>query len=123
MEIVLNSMWKLVILLLCNLYLKVHSNENEVFDLSGFGERLFGQPVLSRARSLQRSTDNPEEQGPYIEGDILVPLPDNATRNGMKTESLRWKSGVVPFEIRGSFSNKLQLCGVIQVNIINSRCS
>lgn len=119
---ILNSMWKLVILLLCNLYLEVYSNEDEVIDLSRFGERLFGQPVLSRARNLQRSTDNPEEQGPYIEGDILVPLPDNNTRNGMKTESLRWRSGVVPFEIRGSFSNSLILCSNIQVNIINSRC-
>lgn len=99
-------MWKLIILLLCNLYLKVQSyNEDEVIDLSRFGERLYGQPVLNSARKFQRSKDNPEEQGPYIEGDILVPLPDNSTRNGMKTESLRWRSGVVPFEIRGSFSN------------------
>lgn len=102
-------MWKLVVLLLCNLCLKVHGNEDEVIDLSRFGERLYGQPVLSTARGL-RSTDNPEEQGPYIEGDILVPLQDNSTRNGMKTESLRWRSGVVPFEIRGSFSNDLISC-------------
>ncbi|CAO1412000.1 unnamed protein product [Diamesa serratosioi] len=97
-------MWKLIIFLLCNLCLKVHSNDDEIIDLSKFGERLFGQPVLNNGRSFQRSTDNPEEQGPYIEGDILVPVQNNATRNGMKTESLRWRGGVIPFVIRGSFN-------------------
>lgn len=98
-------MWKLIIVLLCNLALKVYSNEDEAIDLSKFGERLFGKPVFKSIRSFKRSKDNPEEQGPYVEGDILVPVQDNATRNGMKTESSRWKSGIVPFEIRGSFSN------------------
>lgn len=48
---------------------------------------------------------NPEELGPYLEGDMLIPRP--AGRNGIRAKSARWPNGVIPFEIKGNFS-KLQ---------------
>lgn len=50
---------------------------------------------------------NPEEQGPYFEGDI-VQMPEG--RNGVTSPTLLWKNGLIPYEIQGSFSklsNKL----------------
>lgn len=76
-------------------------NVNDVIDLSYFGPKLFGKPVESNGKSNEG--DNPEEQGSYLEGDLLHP---SMTRNGMKAEAYRWKDGIMPFEIRGSFSKR-----------------
>lgn len=43
---------------------------------------------------------NPEEQGPYIEGDLILA----EARNGVTSSDLKWNKGIVPYEIRGSFS-------------------
>jgi hypothetical protein len=43
---------------------------------------------------------NPEELGPYIEGDII---PHNS-RNGLSAVSARWPGGIVPYEIGAPFS-------------------
>lgn len=72
-----------------------------VIDLSHFGARLFGSPVENDKRTWNELDGNAEEQGPYLEGDLLIPSHE---KNGMKSESLRWKNGEVPFEIHGSFS-------------------
>jgi hypothetical protein len=47
--------------------------------------------------------DNPDERGPYYQGDIKGPLP-KMNKNGLIDESFRWPGGVVPFEIDGSIS-------------------
>lgn len=75
--------------------------DGEVIDLSHFGSRLFGSPVETLGRSLEQLKGNFEEQGPYLEGDLLVPT---KAKNGMTATALRWKNGEVPFEIRGAFS-------------------
>jgi hypothetical protein len=43
---------------------------------------------------------NPEEQGPYLEGDIMLP----ESRNGVTSPSQLWENGIVPYELAGSFS-------------------
>ncbi|XP_073819300.1 zinc metalloproteinase nas-14 [Musca autumnalis] len=59
--------------------------------------------------------ENPEETGPYIEGDIRD---DNNIyrkhafhRNGILNPSLRWPNGTVPYVIQGSFTS--QQLGII----------
>jgi hypothetical protein len=69
-------------------------------DLSYFGAALFGNPIESDEKLTVAEHTNAEELGPYLEGDLLMPT----SRNGMKAESLRWKNGEVPYEIRGNFS-------------------
>lgn len=80
---------------------RISDDDDSVIDLSRYGERIFGKPVENEG--LSGIIGNPEEQGPYLEGDLLFPTD---AKNGMRAESLRWKSGVVPFEIRGSYSKK-----------------
>ena len=84
-----------------NIIPQADETEDEIIDLSHFGTRIFGQPIENNQDELD---GNFEEQGPYLEGDLLIP---STARNGMKSEALRWKNGVVPFEIRGSFCENL----------------
>lgn len=88
---------------LCIRTYSVAGDEEETIDLSELGSKLFGSPNFEFAKNL--STDHPEEEGPYVQGDLLVPTNGNL-RNGMKSEALRWKNGEVPYVIRGRFSAK-----------------
>ncbi|XP_015513398.1 zinc metalloproteinase nas-13 [Neodiprion pinetum] len=45
---------------------------------------------------------NPEELGEYAEGDIL--FPEGMGRNGLKSETMRWPGGVVPYMISPYFT-------------------
>lgn len=73
---------------------------DDIIDISHFGSKLFGKPIESNEVALDAEGSNPEENGPYLEGDLLHP---SMTRNGMKAEAYRWTGGIVPFEIRGGF--------------------
>lgn len=79
-------------------------DDDNSINLIQLGSKLFGKPV--EVREMGELDGNPEEYGPYLQGDLLIPLSSTSTdeRNGMKSESFRWKKGEVPFEIRGSFS-------------------
>lgn len=46
---------------------------------------------------------NPEEQGPYFEGDIIVPN----GRAFFTRQARKWDDGIIPYEISGSFSKFL----------------
>lgn len=74
--------------------------DDDIIDLSQFGLRIFGRPVKNNGKSF-KSNENPEEQGPYLEGDLLVPSSD---KNGLTSESYRWRNGEIPFQIDGNFS-------------------
>lgn len=76
-------------------------DDDETIDLTHLGSKLFGSPKFNATNEL--TGDHPEEEGPYVEGDLLVPTVGNQ-RNGMKSESLRWQNGEIPFVIRGRFS-------------------
>lgn len=78
-----------------------HNIDNSDIDLSHFGLDIFGKPVAYNSLENVRKYGNPEERGPYLEGDLLIPL---SSKNGIKSESFRWKNGEVPYQIRGSFS-------------------
>jgi hypothetical protein len=82
----------------------VESEDDSVIDLSHLGSRLYGRPkiVVQQARVLSENFGNPEEKGPYLEGDLLVPR--TFARNGVKNEALKWKGGEVPYVISGRFS-------------------
>lgn len=43
---------------------------------------------------------NPEERGPYPEGDLVIPV----SKNGIKAEAYRWNNAVIPYEIQSGFS-------------------
>lgn len=79
----------------------------DTIDLSGFGDALYGQPSEATGKlveELDKSSEiNPEEVGEYLEGDILVPR-DPKMRNGIVGQSSRWPNGIIPFEIKGRFS-------------------
>lgn len=45
---------------------------------------------------------NPEEQGPYFEGDLIM----TEGRNGVTSTEQLWTKAIVPFQIAGSFSKK-----------------
>lgn len=50
---------------------------------------------------LDEKSGNPEEQGGYFEGDIIINFQG---RNGAVSEKLKWKDGTVPYIIKGNFS-------------------
>lgn len=80
---------------------KLRANEEEeTIDLKHLGPLLFGKPIENNGLVINTNV-NFEEVGPYLEGDLLVPV---ISRNGMKSESLRWKKGEIPYVIRGRFS-------------------
>lgn len=75
-------------------------------DLSQYGRSIFGEPDNSTGERLanyqsENSTQNPEELGSYLEGDILMPI--GQARNGLSANAARWPNAIVPYEIRGSF--------------------
>lgn len=84
-----------------NLLSKLSSrNDDDIINLSHFGSKIFGVPIENDGKSFSKN-GNPEEEGPYLEGDLLIPTSD---KNGVTAQSLRWKNGVIPYMIRGSFS-------------------
>lgn len=46
---------------------------------------------------------NPEEMGEYLEGDIIATGTKNL-KNGMLDANLKWKDGIVPYEIGSYFT-------------------
>lgn len=82
-----------------------------LIDLTRFGERIFGQPNKTAGEKLSNleadAMLNPEELGPYLEGDLLIPRGKKIIyRNGLTAYSARWPRGVVPYEIYGRFSQQ-----------------
>lgn len=75
-------------------------DDEETIDLTHLGSKLFRNPDYEFSKDL--SADHPEEQGPYLQGDLLIP--PGTSKNGMKSESYRWKNGEIPYVIRGRFS-------------------
>lgn len=58
-----------------------------------------------KAWSEAKGKGNPEEQGSYYEGDILLDVRQaGLARNGILDEHAKWTNKVVPYEIKGSFS-------------------
>ncbi|CAO1427078.1 unnamed protein product [Diamesa serratosioi] len=82
--------------------------DDMIIDLSHFGVSIYGDPDESGGARLlawtPESGKNPEELGPYSEGDILIPNVQG--RNGLSSASSRWKGGVVPYEIGPSFTQQ-----------------
>jgi hypothetical protein len=48
---------------------------------------------------------NAEEQGPYLEGDIII----SDARNGVKLPGQRWPKGIIPYEIDAYMSKSCAL--------------
>lgn len=107
MEELIYSISKVLLVLSCcqvyfaQSFAKTLESEEDKIDLSHLGSRLFGNPIENDAKTWNDGKGNPEERGSYLQGDLLITLQG---RNGMKSESLRWKNAEVPFEIHGSFS-------------------
>lgn len=75
-----------------------HQGDDEKIDLSQIGWRLYGKPMENNHRMYVERWGNPEERGPYFEGDLLNP---SNPKNGIKHESFRWQNREIPYEIRG----------------------
>ncbi|XP_068155102.1 zinc metalloproteinase nas-4 [Drosophila tropicalis] len=90
--------------------------EDEWIDLSHLGEAVFGAPDTEKTGLLvdahdDKSEQNPEELGTYLEGDILIPLSyrlarSEGSRNGILAQSSRWPGAIVPYEIVGPFTKQ-----------------
>lgn len=91
----------ILILLLTILVMVFGETEDDSIDLSHFGTDIYGKPIAQNSRSFASQHGNPEERGPYLEGDLLIPV---SSKNGIKSTASRWVNGEVPFEILGSFS-------------------
>lgn len=72
-----------------------------LFVLICCGLDIYGKPIAHNTKNNNRKYGNPEEHGPYLEGDLLFPMNG---KNGIKSVPSRWKNGEIPFEIRGSYS-------------------
>lgn len=59
---------------------------------------------------------NPEEQGGYFEGDIIV---NDEARNGIISEEAMWKDATIPYVVEGSFSKLRKLLNSFQVTVKN----
>ncbi|XP_050324461.1 zinc metalloproteinase nas-1 [Bactrocera neohumeralis] len=82
-----------------------------LIDLTRFGERIYGHPDKAAGEKLSNLEAyemlNPEELGPYLEGDLLIPHGQKLIyRNGLTAYSARWPRGIVPYEIKGRFSQQ-----------------
>lgn len=51
-----------------------------------------------------KTKGNPEEQGPYLEGDIII----SEARNGVRLPALRWPKATIPYVLEGRFSNEMK---------------
>lgn len=81
-------------------------NEEQI-DLSHFGSKIYGFPSEEAGKlvaNMDPTKGNPEELGPYLEGDILIPR--RTPRNGVIGEAYRWPRGHIPYEIAPSFDAK-----------------
>lgn len=67
------------------------NDDDDTIDLSYLSPQIFGRPIANEKKIWDIVDGNPEEQGPYVEGDLLFPTD---ARNGMKAESSRWKNGI-----------------------------
>ncbi|XP_011190385.1 hatching enzyme 1.2 [Zeugodacus cucurbitae] len=90
---------------------KLLIDKRNLIDLTCFGERIFGNPDRAVGEKLSKleehATLNPEELGPYLEGDLLIPHGKKIIyRNGLIAYSARWPRGIVPYEIEGRFTEK-----------------
>lgn len=83
-------LWKLDFFL-NNTYLTAAINIYTPFSIAGDALSTWNESSLM----------NPEEMGEYAEGDILIP---QLGRNGMRDESMRWPSGIIPYVIEGRYS-------------------
>lgn len=75
-------------------------------DLSLFGQEIYNTPDQLAGRNLKdwvvsKKMGNPEEQGTYFEGDIMI---DVEARNGVVLSSQKWPNGLIPYIIKGNFS-------------------
>ena len=86
-------------------------DEEEPFDFEfpELGDELYFVETRNHTEKLleEWSDDdesiNPEEMGPYVEGDLYQP---ELAKNAVKFKSRKWAKGVVPYKISGSFSKK-----------------
>lgn len=88
--------------LFCATIFAVNENDGTI-DLTQFGLYIFGKPITSNERDYKRKSGNPEERGPYLEGDLLIPI---KSRNGINSQAYRWPNKQIPYEISGRFSKK-----------------
>lgn len=94
-------MVKFLCLLICCVVARAVKVDDDKIDLSHFGLRMFGEPIPNNERNRARRFGNPEEHGPYLEGDLLIPYEG---RNGISLESARWPNREIPYEIQRGFS-------------------
>jgi hypothetical protein len=82
------------------------ANSIGTLDLRRYGKDVSTSPDKRTGKSLKEWTaakkkGNPEEQGNYFEGDIII---DMEGRNGVVLAAQKWPNGKIPYEIVGTFS-------------------
>lgn len=89
-----------------NLVENVSKDEYFAIDLSEYGTKIYGFPSTEAGERLltaDLNKTNPEELGPYLEGDVLIPYP--LSRSGMRSRSLRWSRGRIPYVLSEDLSD------------------
>lgn len=86
-------------------------DDDDEIDLDAFRTQMHGHPDGKTGERLRNwsafNKSNPEELGPYMEGDILVPINQTSgSRNGMVSKSYRWPNAVIPYEIVGPYDSR-----------------
>ncbi|XP_073820038.1 hatching enzyme 1.2-like [Musca autumnalis] len=88
------------------------TRDPNVFDLSVYGSSLYRIPDYNKTARLleeyeaESAVVNPEELGPYLEGDILMPQTSVILKNGLVSTATRWPNGIVPYEIGAHFQRR-----------------
>lgn len=79
--------------------------DGEEIPTAQYGARMYGLPDLEFGKKLDEldvTQTNPEEIGPYLEGDMLIPGP--VPKNGIVGNAYRWPNGRIPYVIAPTFS-------------------
>lgn len=100
MEVFISTVF-LIFLSFATIFAHEEITDDEKIDLSQYGWQMYGKPITNNHRMYIKRWGNPEERGPYLEGDLLNP---NNPKNGIKHESFRWTNREIPYEISGRFS-------------------
>lgn len=109
--------FSLLLLVMTVAYLELYhslpiDSENEVdgdseeflIDFTELEPRLYGSPSPEAGElvsTANMNNTNPEELGPYLEGDILIPRP--RPKSGLRSGARRWSQGTIPYEISPDF--------------------
>lgn len=83
------------------------NDEDAIIPIAKYGARIYGLPDPEAGKiveNLDVTQQNPEEVGPYLEGDMLIP--EILAKNGIIGNAYRWPGGRIPYVIDDGFNQR-----------------